>query len=68
MDFTSQRLLRERFPLFINTIKHHSQHIKNICEVKFNTHQTNTTISFQVSKNKPRKKDIVSRPISQYKN
>jgi len=39
----------------------------NVYEVKFGIHQADVTISFQVFKNKLRKKDIVLRPMLRYK-
>ena len=51
----------------LDTTRHYSQYIYEIYEVKFNIHQADATISFQISKNKPRKKNIVSQLILQYK-
>ncbi len=34
MDLINQRLLRRRFPLFVNIVKHYSQRIKNIYKNK----------------------------------
>ena len=52
----------------LDTTRHYSQYIYEIYEVKFDIYQVNITISFQISKNKLRKKDIILQLIPQYKN
>ncbi len=67
MNLMNQGLFKRRFLLFVDIIRHCGQRIKNIYRAKSDIYQTNTTISFQISKNKLRKKDIVLRFISRYK-
>ena len=40
--------------------------LTNVYKIKFDIYQVDATISFQVSRNKPRRRDIVLQPISRY--
>ena len=44
MNFANQKLLRGRFPLFTNTIRHRGQHIQIIFKAKIHVRQTDATI------------------------
>src|SRR6266699_536803 len=50
-----------------DSIKHSHMHIVSRSQGLPQNLDTNIIISFQISRNKPRRKDIVSRLISQYK-